>query len=579
MKAKSLLAGLGLMALFAPAPQAQIRNPIADSVFNGFTKAYLIRNGSQTYFCNSLTDRNRAYFWEHAYLITAAEDIYDASPTDAHRQIIKDLVGSFLDKEKGDWKWDPWDDDIEWVVNIFIRGFRITGDSSYLAPALANWKMVWNRGWTRTYGGGIWERMDDTIGDGKGGLSNWPFIFEGVDLYLATGDTAILNKCIQDYAWTRTHAYDPKSGRVYENTGVRGMGGDDNSYNSGLLVNAAASLFEATGDSLYYKDAVTAATHYIGRVGASGIMTEDHPANGYFGCEQFARGLSKFARQNHLWNKYWTFLANNSAAAWTHRRTDYNLTWNNFSQTTSMANLRALEAQGSVVIQASTPFLQTLTRDSLAPVFLQAEDFNYMKGVTVESDGAAGAGKYVGSLSTGDYLEYIVQVPASGVYTLTCRVAGTAPGAIALQLNGAPLGTIPTPATGQTFANAATKVNLQVGIQSLELLPLAEGLSLDWIHVAFGDHAGPIPVRTPAAPASFAIRIHSAPVAARLTVDFGDRSVRDISVSDASGRILLRSPGWTRGIWSADASALPTGFGILSARTSGNQLVTQRFMR
>jgi hypothetical protein len=583
-KARRLL-GIGVLALLTDGARAQIRNPVADSAFNGFNKAFLVRNGTQTHYGNSLTDRNRAYFWEHAYLITAAEDVYDGAPTAAHRKIVNDLLSSFLGKEKSDWKWDKWNDDIEWVVNIFIRGFQITGDSAYLAPALNNWKMVWNRGWTDTYGGGIWERMDDTVGDGKCGLSNWPFIFEGVDLYKATGDTSILDKCIKDYAWTRTHAYDPKSGRVYEKTGVRGMYGDDNSYNTGLLVNAAASLFDVTRDSLYYNDAITAASHYIGRLGASGIMTEDHPANGYFGAEQFARGLSKFARQNHLWNRYWQFLSNNSAAAWTHRRTDYDITWNNFSKNTPTGDIRALETQGSIVTHAATPVLRTLTQDPQSPVTIQAEEFNFMKGISIDAN-AAGS---VSLNAAGSVLEYILRVPANGVYTVTYRLAATGAagvatadaGALMLQLNGQTLATtaMPAPNPQRSFSEVSEKVALQAGIHSFKLANQNGGLLLDSWKVTFGDHAGAIFGGRLHAAGQNGIRIVSGPSSPEIRFDFGNHHVKTAAVLDLSGSILRRPSADSRGVWAFDASDLADGVYILSIRTDKGERISQRFMK
>lgn len=581
MKKVSLLSCIGFSALLPSLSAAQIRNPIADSVFNGFNRAYLTKSGTQTYYANSLTDRSRAYFWEHAYLITAAEDVYDGNPTAAHKQLIKDVLTSFLAKEKTDWKWDVWNDDIEWVVNIFIRGYQITGDSAFLAPALNNWKMTWTRGWSPKYGGGIWEKMDDTISGGKGGLSNWPFVFEGVELYKVTGDTGILNKCIKDYAWARTHAYDSRIGRIYEQTGPNGMNGDDNSYNSGLLVNAAASLFEVTKDSLYYNDALTASAHYIGRIGAAGIMTEDHPANGYFGGEQFARGLSKFTRLNYLWNKYYAFLSANGAAAWKNRRIDYNLTWNNFARATSTDNLRALEAQGSVVIQATTPVLQNLTPDSLAPVTLQAEDFNYMKGIAIDSSNAGAGGKTAGAIAATNFLEYIVKVPTAGVYSITYRVSGTSAGSIQFQLNGRSLITTVLVATGspQTFADVSTKVTLPAGIQSIRLVGQSGGPALDWFKVTFGDHVGPIAIRAADAPGSDLMRTFFDPSAAKLTIDVGTRQIKDLLVSDIFGRVIRHNAGKARGIWSMDASALPNGNYLLSLRTDKDELLTQRFVK
>lgn len=571
---------IGLLMLLPMLVQGQISNTISDSVYNGWIRAYLVKSGTQTYFTYTLTDRRREYFWELAYLVTTAEDAYDGCPTAARKQNVQDLVSSFLAQEKSNWNWDLWMDDIDWVCNMFVRGYQITGDSTFLAPALTNWKTTWSRGWSPKYGGGIWELLSDTISGGKGGLSNWPFIFSGCLLYEYTGDTSILNKCITDYAWTRTHAYDPVSGRIYEQTGPNGMNGDDNSYNSGLLVNAAASLFKLTKDSLYFKDATTAAAHYIGRLGTSGIMTEDHPANGYFGCEQFARGLSKFAHQNYLWNKYWQFLSNNCAAAWSHRRTDYNFTWNNFSQNTPTGDARALEVEGSVAVQVATPVVQSIT--ATAQDTIQAEDFNYMNGITVGINTAVGGSKFVGPVSTGNILEYIIKVPQTGVYTITYRVAGTSDGSVVFQLNGLPLATTVLPQTGtlQTYISVATtKVMLQAGIQSVKLLPQTGSWVLDWWSTESGDHTGVLSNSISNAGSPHKINVYSNPAMTKLTIDCGNQYIKNTAILDMSGRAIRQNTEETQGMRRIDVSSMPHGIYLLSIQTDKNERLVRKFIK
>jgi len=349
------LALVSIAFVDSPAVKAQNTNN-ADTVYNGWLNAYLIRSGGQTYFCNSLTDRSRAFMWGQAYMITGVEDAYDKNKAADRKQLVSDLLTTFIaneitpDKNKN-LAWDSWNDDLEWAIIALIRGYQITGNTAFRDAAVTNWNVVYNRGWDGTYGGGIWENMDNVPAGGKCGLSNWPQVIAGCLIYASTNDATILSKTQSIYAWSRTHAYDPNSGRVYEGTNATGLYGDDNAYNSGLLVNAAASLYRITRTSQDYTDAATAAAHVINKYP---VLNEDHPANGDFGGDQFYRGLSLFARQNNLWNTYWQWLENNCASAWNHRRTDYNLTWNNFTSNTPTGNLDAMEAEGSVVVQAVT---------------------------------------------------------------------------------------------------------------------------------------------------------------------------------------------------------------------------------
>jgi hypothetical protein len=350
---------LGLSMTFTGAHGARAQNSVnADTVYNGWLNAYLIRSGGQTYFCNSLTDRSRAFMWGQAYMITGVEDAYDKNKAADRKQLVTDLLNTFIANEitpdtNKNLAWDTWNDDLAWAIIALIRGYQITGNTAYRDAAITNWNVVYNRGWDNTFGGGIWENMADHLqsSGNKGGLSNWTMVIAGSLIYQSTGDATILSKSQAIYSWARANVFDTTSGRVYEAVGYNGVGGDDNAYNSGLLLNAANALYKITNNSQYFNDATLAATHVINKYP---ILNEDHPANGDFGGDQFYRGLSLFARQNNLWNTYWQWLENNCSSAWNNRRTDSNVSWNNFTSPTTTGNLRAMEAEGSVVVQAVT---------------------------------------------------------------------------------------------------------------------------------------------------------------------------------------------------------------------------------
>ncbi len=85
------------------------------------------------------------------------------------------------------------------------------------------------------------------------------------------------------------------------------------------------------------------------------VLTQDKPANGDFGADQFVRALALLAGQNNLWNTYWPYLQNQCVSAWNNRRTDYNITWNNWASPTTTGNVRAMNAMGAVTVQEVTP--------------------------------------------------------------------------------------------------------------------------------------------------------------------------------------------------------------------------------
>lgn len=344
---KSIQRIIILLAAFVGVMQVNAQNAAnADAAFNSYISAYLVRSGGLTYFVDGLNKRDKAFFWGQAYMITMVEDAYDRSPTPANKQLVIDLINSQLNQDTYDWSWDHWNDDVEWGIIALIRAYHITGNTTYRDVAVNNWNMVYNRGWDSTYGGGIWENMDNVPAGGKCGLSNWPQIISGVLIYQANGDTTILSKCQSIYAWARTHCFDPNTGRVYEGYYASGFVGDDNVYNSGTVVNSANALYKVTGNSQYYNDAKKAADHVVN---STAILSHNGTDGSW--ADQFVRGLSKFARENGLWGTYSGWLNNQAAAAWNHRRTDKNLTDNNWTATTPGGETYAMNAVSAVVAQ------------------------------------------------------------------------------------------------------------------------------------------------------------------------------------------------------------------------------------
>jgi fibronectin type 3 domain-containing protein len=346
----------GLTAALLPGNHVSAQNYTnADTVYDGWIAAYVVNSNSTggSYFVNTLTNRSEAYLWGEAYMIWGAEDAYYKNRSPDRKAFVNSVVTHFISNNGTLWSWDTWDDDIAWSVIACANGYLITNNPSFISVATNNWNMAYNRGWDNTFDGGIWELMDDRnqSSGNKGGLSNWTMAIAAGMIYQATGNQYYLTKAQQIYAWARCNCFNPATGAVYEGVGYKGFSQSDNVYNSGLLEQAAGTLYRLTGKVGYYNDAMLVANHVISN---HSIMTVDYVNNGSFGGEQFYRGLSAFARQNNLWPTYYQWLENNCQAAWNNRRTDYNFTWNNFAQPTTTNDVAGMEAESSVVVQAMT---------------------------------------------------------------------------------------------------------------------------------------------------------------------------------------------------------------------------------
>ena len=345
--------GSTLVALATINVQAQ-NGTNATTVYNGYLKAYLVTTNVDgytyplPYIAQSISNRDRAFMWQQAYMITALEDNYDRLHASGDLTLINNILTSFLAQDKTDLTWDAWNDDIEWACIALAHGYQQTGNSAFLSAAENNWNAVYNRGWTSTLGGGILEQQADTS---KCVLSNAPFIIAGCMLYRITGDSNYLTKCQQVYTWMRSNGFNASTGQVNEGVDTSGPLTSNNSYNDGIFLQAANALYKITTTAQYFNDAQLVVNWVVNN---HSVMTEDHPNNGPFGSEEFFRGLSLFAIQNNLWTTYQPWLQANCQAAWNNRRTDDNITWNNFESPTPTSDVLAMETVSSLIVQAVT---------------------------------------------------------------------------------------------------------------------------------------------------------------------------------------------------------------------------------
>jgi endoglucanase Acf2 len=121
------------------------------------------------------------------------------------------------------------------------------------------------------------------------------------------------------------------------------------------------------------------------------------------------------------------------------------------------------------------------------PAKIEAESYVAMSGIQTEATGDTNGDISVGWIDDTDYLEYDINVPISGTYPLTYRVASIPGGGnILFQLDGATLQTTAVAATGgwQTWQTLSTSVDLTAGNHKLRLLAQPGGYNLNWFEIA-----------------------------------------------------------------------------------------------
>jgi glycosyl hydrolase family 76/ricin-type beta-trefoil lectin protein len=339
-----------------PGPVAVAPSANVAPAFAALNSAFLSSNGTQRFYKESLNKGDKDYFWRQALDIQAAEDVYESTKSTATRDLIGQLLDTFLQQNKGggglyDWNWNEYNDDLLWAGLAFARGYQVTGNKTYLTQAQYAFNRVYDRGWDNSLGGGVW--WDIRKGE-KSALSNSPAVILGCLIFQSNNDHTYLDKAKAIYNWTRSNLLDQSSGAVHEKKNANGtLDGGETVYSAGAFVSAAQAIFRNTGQQNAFNDAKLTTDWVISKRTTNGIMTSGQREGTW--QSEFARGMGEFVRENNLWNQYYDWMKRNADAAWSMRRTDKNLTWNRWDAKTPTDDTRAVEAIGAVIMQAVTP--------------------------------------------------------------------------------------------------------------------------------------------------------------------------------------------------------------------------------
>ncbi|MFJ1959068.1 glycoside hydrolase family 76 protein [Streptomyces microflavus] len=326
------------------------------AAFAALNRAFLIYNGDQRYYKESLSKTEKDYFWRQALDIQAVQDVHDSAPSTETRDLVRRLLDTFLQQNRGggglyDWNWNEYNDDLLWAGLAFVRGYKITGNRTYLDQAQYAFNRVYDRGWDGALGGGIWWSIHKRD---KNALSNSPAVILGCLIYESNGDRGYLDKARAIFDWVWGTLLDRSTGGVYETINADGTRPNGQTvYTAGAFVGAAQALYRNSRLQSIFNDAQRTVDWVIRDRTVNGILTNGQREGTW--QSEFARAMGEFVRENNLWGQYYDFMKRNADAAWNARRTDLNLTWNRWDAQTPRDDTRTVEAIGAVIIQAVTP--------------------------------------------------------------------------------------------------------------------------------------------------------------------------------------------------------------------------------
>lgn len=149
-----------------------------------------------------------------------------------------------------------------------------------------------------------------------------------------------------------------------------------------------------------------------------------------------------------------------------------------------VATITASQA-GNNIFKAATATQRFQVNAVGSGLLVQAEDFSVNSGLRTETTEDDGGGLNIGFTDAGDYLEYTVNVPTTGIYLVDYRIASRSDGgSLSLLVGGITVDNLSFPPTGgwQTWETASTynEINLTQGLNTIRLNVDAPGWNINW---------------------------------------------------------------------------------------------------
>jgi len=242
--------------------------------------------------------------------------------------------------------------------------------------------------------------------------------------------------------------------------------------------------------------------------------------------------------------------------------TNKNVSWtssNNAIATVNSTGLVTGVALGTATVTVITAdgaktATSVITVSNVWSTKIEAETYSYKTASPkAETCTDAGGGQNMGYINTGDYMNYNVNVPAAGSYTISYRVASVnSTGQIVIGVNGtdltAPL-SVPNTGGWQNWTTITVTANLPAGNSPVTIFAKTGGFNLNWWSITGNTVISVIGVTV--APASLALAAGSSskliatvfPSNATNTAVTWSSSNTGVATVDASGFVTAIAPG------------------------------------
>ncbi|HZH74179.1 MAG TPA: glycoside hydrolase family 76 protein, partial [Mariniphaga sp.] len=216
---------------------------------------------------DTLQGKRVAYLWPTSGIFSGVNALLKSIKDQKYVEILDEVIvpglENYYDEERVPASYqsyiiqagpsDRFYDDNIWLALDFLEAYQLTSKGEYLQRSLQLWEFVLS-GWDENLGGGIYwcEQKRKT----KNTCSNAPASVLALKLFEATGDSSYFKWGKSIYTWTRENLQDPEDQLYFDNISLAGRVDERKyTYNSGQMLQASVLLYRLTEEEVYLVDA------------------------------------------------------------------------------------------------------------------------------------------------------------------------------------------------------------------------------------------------------------------------------------------------------------------------------------
>ncbi len=293
-----------------------------------------------------------ADFWDFAEIFEIIEDYYEVSEDKSVFDTFEEMYGFITRAYTDNWSFNPFNDDIMWLVIALTRAYIYTGVKKYLDMAIVNFNMAYDRSVSDDLGGGLFWRIERKC---KNTCVNCPAAVAAQYIAQATGDDTYYDKAKYCIDWAVKMMFEPESGKVYDCINLDGtINKWSSTYNQGTFIGSCMMYYEKSGDETYKSYASKAAEYVMNEMYHGGIMDNEEPGNDLPGFKGIlARYIRRYCEKTGE-TEYIEWLRKNADSCWSNRNSN-GIMWTQLGHKTEEKadyDVFAVSAAISVVVNA-----------------------------------------------------------------------------------------------------------------------------------------------------------------------------------------------------------------------------------